>query len=97
MLSKHRFVFLVIADAAGCDDLDSDGDRLKDRCEDRYPPELVIRNAEIFRCDDDDVSRLCYTERVFKSEKQVSAVLRVVKNNYQHFDRMSKEMSTWAP
>lgn len=53
---------------AGCDDLDSDGDGIKDVCEDRFPPELVLRNAEIFRCDEFDTERLCYDQQVFPSE-----------------------------
>jgi len=69
-------IFLIVCGAcrlfiAGCDDLDSDGDREVDECEDRYPPNIVLRNAEIFRCDDDDTSRLCYVDKWFKSEKQV--------------------------
>lgn len=58
--------------AAGCDDLDSDGDGAKDICEDRYRPELVVRDAKIFRCDRDDTSRLCYNETVFNNEKDLS-------------------------
>ena len=42
-----------------------------DECEDRYPPNIVLRNAEIFRCDDDDTSRLCYTNKWFKNDDQV--------------------------
>ena len=42
-----------------------------DECEDRYPPNIVLRNAEIFRCDDDDTTRLCYTDKWFKNNDQV--------------------------
>ena len=64
--------------SAGCDDLDSDGDdpRNPDNCEDRYPPEIVVRNAELFRCNDDDTSQLCYNQRVFGSENQVRNFLQ---------------------
>ena len=55
---------------AGCDDLDSDGDGKVDECEDRFAPEILVRDAKIFRCDDDDTSKLCYTGQVFKSDKQ---------------------------
>ena len=60
---------------AGCDTLDSDGDGKFDECEDRFPPELVVRNAEIFRCDEEDTSKLCYDQDVFKNEKQVKNFL----------------------
>ena len=56
---------------AGCDDLDSDGDKEVDVCEDRFPPNILIRDAKLFRCDDDDTSKLCYTDKWFKNEKQV--------------------------
>jgi len=61
------FLFIL----AGCDDLDSDGSGRVDDCEDRFSPELLNRDAKIFRCDDDDTSKLCYTEKWFKNEKQV--------------------------
>ena len=61
---------------AGCDTLDSDGDGKYDECEDRFPPELVARDAMIFRCDIDDDSRLCHTTTVFKSEKEVKHFLK---------------------
>lgn len=50
--------------------MDSDGDGKVDECEDRFPPEIVLRNAAMFRCDEDDTSKLCHNEEVFKSEKQ---------------------------
>lgn len=61
--------------AAGCDDLDSDGDGEYDVCEDRFPPELVVRDAEIFRGDESDMNKLCYTEKVFNSVTQVKNFL----------------------
>jgi hypothetical protein len=63
---------------AGCDGLDSDGDGQVDYCEDQYPPELVVRNAEAFQCGNlnTDASRLCYTAVVFKDEAQVEIFLR---------------------
>lgn len=30
----------------------------------------MTTNAEIFRCDDDDTKRLCYTEQVFQTDQQ---------------------------
>ena len=49
-----------------------------DNCEDQYPPELVVRNVEAFRCGNlnTDASRLCYTAVVFKDEEQVEIFLR---------------------
>jgi hypothetical protein len=71
----NLFVFSFLA---GCDGLDSDGDGQVDYCEDQYPPELVVRNVEAFRCDyhNNDASRFCYTAEVFKDEKQVEVFLR---------------------
>jgi hypothetical protein len=60
---------------AGCDNFDSDGDGQKDNCEDRFPPELFVRNPEIFICDESDTGRLCHNGNVFKNEKQVSYFL----------------------
>jgi hypothetical protein len=62
----------------GCDGYDSDGDGQVDYCEDQYPPELVLRNVEDFRCDyhNTDVSRFCYTAVVFNNEEQVAIFLR---------------------
>ena len=69
---------LVFSSLAGCDGSDSDGDGQVDYCEDQYPPELVVRNAEAFRCDyhNADAPGLCYMGVVFKDEKQVEIVLR---------------------
>jgi hypothetical protein len=63
---------------AGCDSLDSDGDGQVDNCEDKYPPELVVRNVEAFRCGNlyTDASRSCYTAVVFKDEEEVETFLR---------------------
>ena len=63
--------FHILSLAAGCDDLDSDGDKQADVCEDRYPPNVLIRDAKLFRCDDNNTTRLCYTDKWFKNEKQV--------------------------
>jgi len=52
---------------AGCDDLDSDGDGKVDKCEDRFAPEILIRDAKIFRCDRDNTLRLCYTDKWFQN------------------------------
>ena len=62
---------LVILSLAGCDDMDSDGSGKRDDCEDRFTPELLVRDASIFRCDEDDTKRLCYTDKWFQSDKQV--------------------------
>lgn len=70
----HRHCSSVLL--AGCDDLDSDGDNLKDDCEDRWAPELVVRNAEIFRCDESNTDRLYYCGSVFSTELQVNNFLQ---------------------
>lgn len=56
---------------AGCDDLDSDGSGKVDDCEDRKEPEILVRDAKIFRCDRDDTSKLCYSDKVFNNETDV--------------------------
>ena len=67
LLASHdRHIMLL--PPAGCDGQDSDGDGFADICEDRYPPDLVKFNAEIFRCDKYDTSRLCYNQQVFQSD-----------------------------
>jgi hypothetical protein len=64
--------------SAGCDSLDSDGDRKKDNCEDQYPPELIVRNAEMFQCENstDNPSRFCYTGAVFNDDTVVMKFLK---------------------
>ena len=57
--------------AAGCDDLDSDGDKQADVCEDRFAPNILIRDAKLFRCDKFDTSKLCYTDKWFKHKLDV--------------------------
>lgn len=64
----YLFSYQSFFSLAGCDELDSDGNGRADDCEDRFPPEILLRNAEIFRCDRDDTSKLCYTGQVFKNE-----------------------------
>ena len=56
---------------AGCDGFDSDGDGITDVCEDRFPPELFVRNPEKFRCDDSNYQRLCHRDKVFRNEQQL--------------------------
>mmetsp|Transcript_2549 Transcript_2549/g.3954 ORF Transcript_2549/g.3954 Transcript_2549/m.3954 type:complete len:1065 (-) Transcript_2549:183-3377(-) len=72
---SFNFRHIAYLRGAGCDELDSDGDGLYDLCEDRFPPELIVRDAEVFRCDEDDTSRLCYHGKVFKNERQVKNFL----------------------
>jgi hypothetical protein len=76
-MSSYQIVLFFFS-LAGCDGLDSDGDGQVDYCEDQYPPELVVRNAESFQCDykNSDASKYCYTAVVFKDEKQVKMFLR---------------------
>jgi hypothetical protein len=71
-------IILFAFPIAGCDELDSDGDGKVDYCEDQYPPELFVRNAEAFRCDylNTDASSLCYSAVVFQDERQVETFLR---------------------
>ena len=94
--------------SAGCDGLDSDGSGHYDDCEDRFPPELIVRDAEIFRCDEDDSKRLCHDRTVFENEKQVKHFLEYqfpatddcspTKNNFFSIDSVrNKDTSTYAP
>jgi hypothetical protein len=53
---------------AGCNNLDSDGDKAPDNCEDRYAPTLVVRDALLFRGDANDTARLWNRDRVFNDE-----------------------------
>jgi len=54
---------------AGCDNFDSDGNGVKDDCEDRFPPSILVTNTDIFRCDPEDVTKLCYDKKVFSKDK----------------------------
>jgi hypothetical protein len=65
--------------SAGCDGFDSDGDGQVDYCEDQYPPELVVRNAQDFDCGNSnavDTRRFCYMATVFSNEIQVEKFLK---------------------
>jgi len=64
--------------SAGCDSLDSDGDRVVDVCEDQFPPELIVRNADMFQCENstDDPSRFCYTGAVFNNKNEAIKFLK---------------------
>lgn len=75
---SFNFPYIATLKQAGCDELDSDGNGIVDQCEDRFPPSVVLRNAELFRCNDDDYAELCYTGKVFNGEKQLMNFL-----NYQ--------------
>ena len=61
--------------SAGCDSLDSDGDRVKDNCEDQWPPELIVRNAEMFQCEN-STDEFCYTGAVFNDDTVVMKFLK---------------------
>lgn len=74
-VSRLTFLLLLAFSPAGCDELDSDGNGFRDDCEDRFPPGMVLRDAEIFRCDENDTSRLCYDKTVFSSILQVTNFL----------------------
>eukprot|EP00581_Thalassiosira_minuscula_P005786 CAMPEP_0183744146 /NCGR_PEP_ID=MMETSP0737-20130205/65580_1 /TAXON_ID=385413 /ORGANISM="Thalassiosira miniscula, Strain CCMP1093" /LENGTH=2327 /DNA_ID=CAMNT_0025979781 /DNA_START=237 /DNA_END=7220 /DNA_ORIENTATION=- len=72
---SYNLPYIAIQKGAGCDQLDSDGSGKPDDCEDRFPPEVLLRNAEIFRCDDTNFERLCYIGKVFKNQDQVNNFL----------------------
>lgn len=62
---KPNYNFIMNQKGAGCDEFDSDGDNIIDFCEDRYPPSLLFANAALFKCDDANLTKHCYTEKVF--------------------------------
>ena len=64
-----NYNFLSLQKLAGCDGLDSDGDDFIDVCEDLFPPSLLLKDSDIFRCDETDIDTLCYSEKTF-SENQ---------------------------
>ena len=66
---------MLFPQSAGCDSLDSDGDREKDNCEDQYPPELIVRNADMFKCKN-STDDFCYTGAVFNDENEASQFLK---------------------
>ena len=82
--------------AAGCDQLDSDGNGIVDMCEDRFPPSIVLRNAEIFRFNDDDYTDLCYNGKVFSNKKQLFNFLDYqfpASDDYQSPSKLSVNIS----
>ncbi|KAL3778621.1 hypothetical protein ACHAW5_005068 [Stephanodiscus triporus] len=66
-----NYLYIATLEGAGCDGFDSDGDGKTDVCEDRFPPELYVRNPEKFRCDDSNYQRLCHRDKVFRNEQQL--------------------------
>lgn len=79
ILTPHLTIGLILEIlfplSAGCDSLDSDGDRKKDNCEDQYPPELIVRNADMFKCKN-STADFCYTGAVFNDEYEASQFLK---------------------
>lgn len=69
---SHSFRLLINSG----DGFDSDGDGSIDICEDNYPPTLLIRNRDLFRCDIDNIDKLCYHEKTFKSFENGETFLR---------------------
>uniref|UniRef100_A0A7S4M8E9 Uncharacterized protein n=1 Tax=Odontella aurita TaxID=265563 RepID=A0A7S4M8E9_9STRA len=73
---SFNFEYVAFLRGAGCDELDSDGDGLYDVCEDRFRPEIVVREAKLFRCDKDNTTRLCHDETIFNEELLALSFLR---------------------
>ncbi|KAL9191170.1 hypothetical protein ACHAXT_000876, partial [Thalassiosira profunda] len=63
-----NFPYVAYLKGAGCDEMDSDGDGEYDVCEDRYGPDVVVRDALLFRGDEENVTTLVYAQKVFNSE-----------------------------
>eukprot|EP00979_Chaetoceros_neogracilis_P006713 scaffold1372_cov289-Chaetoceros_neogracile.AAC.17 len=61
---------------AGCDEFDSDGDNIIDFCEDRHPPTLMFANAALFKCDEANLTKHCYTEKVFLKNEYAENFLK---------------------
>jgi len=62
---KPNYDYIKKQKGAGCDEFDSDGDNIIDFCEDRHPPTLLFANAALFKCDEANLAKHCYTEKVF--------------------------------
>ena len=92
-----QFLFncIHLLSSAGCDDLDSDGDGMKDLCEDRYRPEIVVRDAKLFRCDEGNTTRLCHDGTTFNKELLVRNFLQyefATTDDCQATDKLSVEI-----
>ena len=61
---------------AGCDEFDSDGDNNIDICEDRSAPSLLFGNSELFRCDETNITKKCYSGKVFQKHEYAQDFLR---------------------
>ena len=64
-----NWLFISKQPNAGCDEFDSDGDGDIDVCEDRSPPSVLFGNSELFRCDETNVTKLCYSGKVFQKHE----------------------------
>ena len=73
---KPDFQYISSQYSAGCDNYDSDGDGDVDVCEDRFPPSILIKNLALFRCDETDVDKLCYSDKVFSQHVYAENFLR---------------------
>lgn len=66
--------YIKVQKEAGCDLRDSDGDKIDDNCEDRFPPGLIFPND--FQCDKTIPKKLCYDEFTFPSNELAENYLR---------------------
>jgi hypothetical protein len=71
-----NYDFIKKQKGAGCDEFDSDGDSIIDLCEDRHPPTLMFANAALFKCDEANLAKHCYTEKVFLNNEHAKNFLK---------------------
>jgi hypothetical protein len=73
---EPNYEYIMIQKGAGCDEFDSDGDNIIDFCEDRHAPTLMFANAALFKCDEADLAKHCYTEKVFLNNDHAENFLK---------------------
>jgi len=73
---KPNYDYVKKQKGAGCDEFDSDGDGKIDNCEDRHPPTLLFANAALFKCDEANLAKHCYTEKVFLKNEYAENFLK---------------------
>lgn len=63
-----NYDFIKVQRNAGCDGVDSDGDKVIDWCEDRFKPSLLLTEPMTFMCDLTEPEKLCFNSKIFQKE-----------------------------
>lgn len=70
-----NYDFIKVQRNAGCDGVDSDGDKIIDLCEDRFKPSLLLTEPTTFMCDLTEPEKLCFNSKIFTNDTHAMSFL----------------------